>query len=598
MNMKKLLYNKIAILLIICSFGLYSCGESYLETDDHESLSENIFPTTLNQANLLVASVYGVLHDWEFLGNYWGGYAIWCFDHTVDQHWRGDQTWIDIHAGTVKLGNTKVENPWKALNRGVYYSNSALEGIRKYRPIALSTEQEKLNHYEGEVLFLRGFYWWHMQLLYGQPNLDGVGIPIVTATPKSLDDMSVPRLTTREGYQAMINDFKQAAELLRGQNDNHRATEWSAKSALAKAYFFAGKTDSAEIYLKDCIDNSGKRLVSFDVYMDMYNDNPANEYNSESFFEMGNIDDPVNGDRNGSGTTIALYTQPWYVAADNSTKSTAYANQFMHDRNLFRFGYKDDPPLRHLQFDAEGNGYLEQAYLNQQWERRGQMGKQADGPDPRLYVSSLQPYLDSLKVNGVYYKIAQGECTKWWILDVANGYDAQTFYGWSLRKYTYLDGHLTSEMRSNAGNNIYFIRLPDIYLMYAEILKNSGRTAEALEYVNKAHRRAYNYPPDSPSPVDYKTLSDRTKTIEDSDPLANDPLLYERWAELFGEMRWWEDVKRLQLGKKEAAYYQYVSGTGDKKTPLDCPDWHYAMPIMQLEFESNKNPGFVQTPGY
>jgi hypothetical protein len=117
-----------------------------------------------------------------------------------------------------------------------------------------------------------------------------------------------------------------------------------------------------------------------------------------------------------------------------------------------------------------------------------------------------------------------------------------------------------------------------------------------LEYINKVKRRAYNYDPDTPSPVDYKTLTDRTRTLEDSDPLANDPLLYERWAELFGEMRWWEDVRRLRLGPSEAAYYQYVSGPTNKKTTLSCPYTHYAMPIMQNEMELNAN--MVQTPGY
>ena len=42
--------------------------------------------------------------------------------------------------------------------------------------------------------------------------------------------------------------------------------------------------------------------------------------------------------------------------------------------------------------------------------------------------------------------------------------------------------------------------------------------------------------------------------------LANNPLLYERWAEMFGEMRWWEDVRRLRIGQQEAEYYKTVSG--------------------------------------
>lgn len=86
-----------------------------------------------------------------------------------------------------------------------------------------------------------------------------------------------------------------------------------------------------------------------------------------------------------------------------------------------------------------------------------------------------------------------------------------------------------------AGYNIYFIRLPDIYLMYAE---------------------------------------------------------------LFGEMRWWEDVRRLRIGSGEADYYRQVSGPGTGKTKIVWKETNYAMPIPVSEFESNPSSGMVQTPGY
>lgn len=181
-------------------------------------------------------------------------------------------------------------------------------------------------------------------------------------------------------------------------------------------------------------------------------------------------------------------------------------------------------------------------------------------------------------------------------MSAETGNDPQTFYGWPVRKYNYLDGHLAESTRNVAGYNIYFIRLPDIYLMYAELLKDSNSTT-ALEYVNKVHRRAYNRDPDSPSDIDYASLTDRTKADAD-DHLANNPLLYERWAEMFGEMRWWEDVRRLRLGKQEAEYYKTVSGPGAAKTNIVWKETNYAMPIPTSEFESNPNPDMVQTPGY
>ena len=220
-------------------------------------------------------------------------------------------------------------------------------------------------------------------------------------------------------------------------------------------------------------------------------------------------------------------------------------------------------------------------------------------PEPSTFFCRTPDDEVQMTINGVnaYRKVAQVEFGKWYLMPETTGNDPETFYGWPVRKYNYLDGHLAEATRNIAGYNIYFIRLPDIYLMYAELLKNTDPTT-ALEYVNKVHRRAYNYPPDSPSPVDYTSLTDRTRTLDPTDPLANDPILYERWAEMFGEMRWWEDVRRLRMGKQEADYYKTVSGPGSAKTKILWSDRNYAMPIPTSEFEANPNPDMCQTPGY
>ncbi len=592
----KNIVNKIKYYLLI-TFVLMStvrCKDSYLDLNDPSTISESSFPTTLNHVSLLVASVYGVQHHWGFYGHYWLGYGVYCLDHTIDLQWRGDDSWIGICTGLAQATDGKLQSQWKALYRGIYYANSALEGIAYYRTIAPSSEKASLDYYEGEVIFLRGYYLWHLLSFYGQPNLDGMGVPIIKTVPSSIESMSVPRASTKDTYQAIINDFKKAATLLKGQADNHRATEWSAKAALAKTYLFAEKNDSAKIYLEDCINNSGKSLVSFNAYKNMFNGNTSYEYNSESFYEIGNLADPVNGNAYGSpmtGSSTSILYSHFYVGADGSRLATSYSNQYMHDKNLTRFGYNDAPPLTQLEVN-NGVYSLKASYVAQQKERRAQAGKQADGPDPRLWVGAMQPLFDSVKVSGVYRKVAQSEFGKWYVMDPATLNDANTFYGWPVRKYQFLDGLMT-ETRNVAGYNFYFIRLPDIYLMYAEILKSTNPTL-ALEYINKVHRRAYGYDPNSASPIDYKTLTDRTKTSTD-DHLANNPLLYERWAEFFGEARWWEDVRRLKLGPVESAFYKQVAGGKGKIT---WRDEHYAMPIPSIEFESNTDTGMKQNPGY
>lgn len=563
--------------------GNTSCDD-YLELNDPGAISPSNFPTKLEHVELLVTSVYAIQHNWGFLGHNWLGYGIYCLDHTIDFVWQNDNTWISISTGRAFLGDDKVSAEWNEINQGIYLANSAIEGIEGYRAIAPASEQAALNHYEGELIFLRGYYLWHLQTFYGDPNLDGLGMPIIKKVPKSLEEMSNPRATTRETYQSMIDDFKQAAELLKGQTDNHRPTEWSAKAALAKTYLFANKLDSAKIYLEECISNSGKKLVSFDHYRNMYNGDIQYEYNSESFYETNNMMDPTNGKPVGAAGW-RLYAPIFINESDSVRMGMGYSNLFMHDNNLFRFGYHDPTPLTQLE-QVNGRYSLKQSYIDQQTARRENIGRQEDGPDPRLYVCALQPFFDEVKVRGEVHKVGQSDFGKWYSMELkdgaSNNNDPNTFYGWPTRKYQHLYDH-ADDIRMYAGHNFYFIRLAEIYLMYAEVLKDSDPT-KALEYVNKVHRRAYNYDPDSPSPVDYKSLTDKTKTLDANDHLSNDPLLYECWAEIFGEGKWWEYVRRLRLGKKEADYYKQVA---NGKGVINWRDEHYAMPIPIVEFESN-----------
>src|SRR3546814_5819645 len=94
----------------------------------------------------------------------------------------------------------------------------------------------------------------------------------------------------------------------------------------------------------------------------------------------------------------------------------------------------------------------------------------------------------------------------------------------------------------------------------------------------------------APSPVDYAGLTDQTMA---SDPgLRNDPLIYERWAEFFGEFNWWFDVCRWKIGACEAAYYEKVRG-GDIEWS-DESDYAQPIPIDEL----NANPMMQQNRGY
>jgi hypothetical protein len=207
--------------------------------------------------------------------------------------------------------------------------------------------------------------------------------------------------------------------------------------------------------------------------------------------------------------------------------------------------------------------------------------------DPRLYVCALQPFVDSCGNFDGTEKVAVGRC---------NGIgDQKNYQGWSFRKYTTMDKSISAYNGCDAAN-IYVLRLADVYLLYAEACMNSGNNTDALEYINKVHRRAYHVDINTPSAYDYPSLTARTLAAADDEDLANNPLYYERHAELFGEGNWWFDMCRWHIGGKEAAYY--ASGISDLTSIQWNDNRSYSFPIPGIEISANPLIATQQNPGY
>ena len=138
--------------------------------------------------------------------------------------------------------------------------------------------------------------------------------------------------------------------------------------------------------------------------------------------------------------------------------------------------------------------------------------------------------------------------------------------------------------RTGAGNDIPVYRYPDALLIYAEAASQAanGPTADAMEALNKVHRRAYGHDPNSPSPDDY-VLADY-----DADSFL-DLVLTERAYEFQMEGKRWLDLKRTG---KAAQTIQAVRG-------ITIADSHYLWPIPTNEIELNKSFSATdQNPGY
>jgi hypothetical protein len=469
---------------------------------------------------------------------------------------------------------------------------------------------------EGQALFFRGLAYWHGQIFF-EVSPDGLGLPLFDKGPESLSEMKAARASVKDSWDFIITDFKNAAELLAGcKTEPYRVDIWAAKGMLAKAYMQAGYPELAKTVIEDIIQNSGKRLAPFSVYQDMFYGNSANEFNAESLYE---IDMTVNMTQNGpwagytSGSGMSMVFSPWSMNLDvrfrngNENKpendpllgeydiitSTmgGWGNNYIHDANVRRFGFSGDPAPRrtfnpNFQFSPavrsiDNFPYMFAAPNENYVQECRDLKTDKTKVDPRLMISTGQPLVDIFiddRERETYYE-KSGEIN-----------NRPELLGFQHRKFTNLNG-TEAKINYSSGANFPVVRLADIYLLYAEILKNSN-PATALEYVNKVHRRAYGYNPDTPCPYDYTGLTDRTKTVDPADHLANDVIKYERWAELFAEGQWWYDIRRWQTGQQEVSYYKE---TRNGELTFNGNDY-YVQPIPKLELE--RNPNMVQSGSY
>lgn len=616
--MKKLAY------IFILALLLPSCKD-FFDIQNPQTLSTDNFPATMEQVDQLVTAAYAQDHAIGTYAFYWFPMGVWLYDHTTDIYGSYDER-ASSQDNYTNIDSRYTTTTYTDLCKWAKLATTGIEGIGFYRSrYAGQQDEPALDYALGQCYFNRAMAYWHAQIFF-ELNADALGFPIIDSVINDVEGLKLARATVRDTWSFMISDAKRAVELLQGYtSDEFRATEWAAKGLLAKIYMqslylFPENRSICKELLEDIILNSGKTLVSIDIYQDMFYGLEANEHNAESLYELTmttnyNQDGPWEGYTTGSG--MPMVYAPWYVDLDIrfrkgredqtdpltqendviiSKKSSQWGNNFVHNRNIARFGfwdfYGDTIPRLTLNpdFDFSAPRSLDNypymisipGYRDEALARKRDKSK----VDPRLLLCTGQPYVDE-------YIDAQGRTTVYDRSSEAN--NRADRLAWAHRKYTNIRGVEMGAapygLNESSNANIYIIRMADIYLLYAELLAESD-PATALEYVNKVHRRAYGCSPDSPSEYDYRSLSDRTKAFFDNDPLATNPLRYERWAELFAEGQWWLDVRRWRIGSEEADYYIETSH-GPITWKGDCS---YVQPIPQLELERNHN--MHQSEGY
>jgi hypothetical protein len=580
------------------------------------------YPTTLGGLQSVLAACYSNLRDPGYLGFWFLPKALSNSMHTVNSLYNGDASWNEMANTNVTPGNQYSSTAWTVFFTGIKNCNVTIAAAALYNAkYAKPGDATTVNYVLGQAYFLRAYYYFQLESLFGQNYVtsagggNGLGMPIYSSVPTDLAATQQPRATVAATWAFIEGDLKQAATLLTGANwtgaDEGRVTKWSAEGLLGKAYVFNQDWANAKTVLNDVITNSGKKLMTYSQYINAFNGDVANKFNNESLFEL-NVDSNSMGGYGvysgaiNSSTINGLIWSPVTFGGYNSdgspfngtesnVQALGYGNEFFHDQNVLRFGYSLGSNYT-LVPNPKYNAAVGPTYFNQKmiidpvYKQAALQARANQTVDPRLYVNALQPWIDSVKFDGQHYALVAKP-----INFAGNG----NVYGWSFHKYAPVyynentgQGNGTSGSVADAWD-YYLLRLADVYLLYAEACIGSGDNTTGLEYLNKVKRRAYNYPVDSPSPIDYASLTSKTSAINDP-VLGTNPLYYERWAELFNEGSWWYDVCRWRIGKSEAQYFGTAANVNGAFAWDDSKSYVWPIPISEL----NSNSKIKQNPGY
>ncbi len=548
-------------LILLSPILLISCGDDFLDVTDPTVLSVSVFPETVADIEPLVVDCYGRLQE-GFYGAYIRNTVL--LEHSEDHGYNGAE-FNECALNILNPDMNFVRIYWGEPYLNIGKCNIVLDLINTFRASGTVTSSEltKLDQFEGQIRFIRALNYFYLVNFFGEAPIlteadkQKMGVPIWDAIPTDIEGATKARATQGEVYNFIIADLKAAETLLDGVvfSEKPRVTEWAVKSLLGKVYIYNLQYSLAVPVLKDVIDNSGKSLVSYTTFRNMYHG--QNEYNTESIFEVNFTPDKLGGtDYQNTGNRYPRYVSVTYIDGAGKEQTNGFGNLYVHDMNIPRYGFDDTTTVNQKRPD----------YI-----LKSKLIRLDKSVDPRLYVSMYQPYVDSIYYENVWRKICKNRM---------ESYSNVHYKAWNNAKYNVINYFWRNQQLCEI--NMYVLRLADVYLLYAEALIKTGDATQGLEYINKVHRRAYDQPVHTPSSYDYTSLTARTKTVDATDPLATDPLKYERWAELFAEGNWWLDVRRFNLGAAETAYYKKVMGG-----TLEWNNDKYSMPIPTGEVNSN-----------
>ena len=522
--MKTLKYYIFALLLVFTG-----CRDYLTEIEPGTTLLNDFFTSTA-AAKQNVTGCYVPLM-WEYNNTYLSEWFIG--DIVSDDALKGGggtsdmADAYDMENWRTTSQNTLLLDFYRAQYQGIARCNLAIKYITNMEigTDSIFTPTMK-NNLLGEAHYLRAYYYFRLVRVFA-------GVPITTEVIDNSDNWGVPRASTEQVYNLILEDLTKANYMLPVRSamkaeDLGRATKGAAQAMLLKVNLYMASpywnkqlTQDAATYYA-AAKQWGDSIIASGEYSlcPNYEDNftLAGENGQESVFEIQYMEVPWGDYGEGFGFTAGSFTQIL-------TRSRS---------SLIGGGWGFNHPTQNLYDEFEPSDIRRDvAILNP--------------VDSLIETPSVEIYLGSRYLNNKYAMYRDPA-------DQGGGYGK-----WSL--------HATRGPLNNRQ-----IRYADVLLMYAEAVLGAGDEATARTYINKVRQRV--------GLADVATADNATLRHERRVELAMEG---HRWFDLVR----WEGVDGKGLKAHMDAYKATESAEAQSHIQEFVAGKHEIFPIPQEEIQLN-----------
>ena len=286
MNMKNIIKSA---LIGLAALSLASCGDSFFEQYPANTVTEGNYYKTDDDFNQGVYCCYDKLKTQ--MGFFINELAYRSDECELTAMAVSTQDRYDLDHFQERSNNAILSNIWNAWYNGIYRCNDVLDHMAG-KTLANGDK------YRGECLFMRS--WWYFSLY----RVFGV-VPVTRTVVTPVQAKTIPRCTEEEMYNLLVEDLKEAIDLLPAKRSAEvaRVTKIAAQALLGKVYLTFGKYAEAQTVLEDAMKDTNFGLMAttgaaFDVADKMNKEilfaiyyNKTND-NGHGYWHSTNIADP------------------------------------------------------------------------------------------------------------------------------------------------------------------------------------------------------------------------------------------------------------------------------------------------------------------